>query len=351
LQKHYPSVKPILVCSGQHEELLVGLDRLFGIGVDNFLDIRKAIGPTDNLPLLAEAAHTLFAGALASLKPEGVLVQGDAVSSLLAALAAFHLHIPVFYVEAGLRTYDFEQPFPEEGYRQMTSRLASYYFAPTAANKKNLMNEGILGKRVFVVGNTVVDSLNLIMNKLKKNGIEKLVAKNFPWLKTSTHRRLILVTIHRRENQGDTLKEILRTLIKVQRKHPDDLFVFSVHPNPKVRLQVFSMLKNNPGFILIQPSKYELFLELLSRAAAVLTDSGGIQEEAPSFGIPSLVMRKKTERTEGVKLGWSLLTGVEPQQIIQLFESLDTWKKPDGGNPYGDGKAATRIAKIIYDNI
>lgn len=351
LQRKYTSIKPLLICSGQHEELLDGLDTAFGIRVVRSLDIRKIIGPTDSLPLLAEASHTRFAQALQSINPDGVLVQGDAASSFLAAFAAFHLHIPVFYVEAGLRTYDLEQPFPEEAYRQLTSRLASYCFAPTIVSQQNLLNEGIAANRIFVVGNTVVDAVNFFNSHLQKNGIERLYTENFPWMRQREYRRLILVTVHRRENQGKVLHGILRALLAIQKKHPGDLFVFSVHPNPKVRLAVYSMLKNNPRFVLIHPPRYFHFLTLLRRASIVMTDSGGMQEEAPSFGIPTLVLRRKTERVEGIKSGWSVLAGVDTGSIMDAFERLDSWKKPRTGNPYGDGKAAKRIAKIINEHI
>lgn len=347
LERGFPSIKPLMVCSGQHEALLDGLNKEFGIYVDHLLDIRKIIGPTDNLPLLAEASHTRYARALESLRPDSVLVQGDAASSFLAALAAFHLHIPIFYIEAGLRTYDLEQPFPEEAYRQMTSRLASYYFAPTEENKKNLLREGISKDKIFVVGNTVVDAVEFLMSKLKNKKRETILKKNFPWLETMAYRRLILVTIHRRENQGEILQRMLRALRRIQGKYPDDLFVFSVHPNPNVRIPVYSQLKNNSRFILINPPRYAHFLVLLSAVSAVMTDSGGIQEEAPSFGVPALVLRNKTERVEGLTTGWSFLAGTEEQGIIDTFERLNSWKKPKTGNPYGDGKAAARVAKII----
>lgn len=347
LQRMHASIKPLLISSGQHEELLDGLDTAFGVRVVRSLDIRKIIGPTDSLPLLAEASHTRFAQVLQSINPDGVLVQGDAASSFLAAFAAFHLHIPVFYVEAGLRTYDLEQPFPEEAYRQLTSRLASYCFASTEENKKNLLREGISKDKIFVVGNTVVDAVEFLMSKLKKKKRETILKKNFPWLETMSYRRLILVTIHRRENQGEILQRMLQALLTIQGKHPDDLFIFSVHPNPHVRIPVYSRLKNNPRFVLINPPRYAHFLTLLSAVSAVMTDSGGIQEEAPSFGVPALVLRNKTERVEGLTTGWSFLAGTAEQGIIDTFEQLNTWKKPKTGNPYGDGKAATRVAKIV----
>lgn len=351
LQRRYTSVEPLLICSGQHEELLDGLDTAFGVHVVRSLDIRKIIGPTDSLPMLAEASHARFAQALQSINPDGVLVQGDAASSFLATLAAFHLHIPIFYVEAGLRTHDLEQPFPEEAYRQLTSRLASYCFAPTIVSQQNLLNEGISANRIFVVGNTVVDAVNFFNSHLQKNSVVRPYAESFPWMRQIKHRRLILVTVHRRENQGKVLHGILLALLAIQKKHPEDLFVFSVHPNPKVRLAVYSMLKNNPRFVLIHPPRYFQFLTLLRRASIVMTDSGGMQEEAPSFGIPALVLRRKTERVEGIKSGWSVLAGVDKASIMDAFERLDSWKKPKTGNPYGDGRAAKRIAKIIDEHI
>lgn len=351
LKKNYPTINPVLICSGQHEELLAGLDKMFGLTVQADVNVRKKIGPTSNLSLLTEGVHAGFAETLEKLRPDGVLVQGDAASTFLGALAAFHQRIPVFYVEAGLRTLDLEQPFPEEAYRQMTTRLASLLFAPTKINRQNLLSEGVPRDKIIVVGNTIVDSVNYIKNHLAKVGMKKLAHQHYSWLNDTQGKKLIVVTIHRRENHGVILAGILESLVKIQRANPNCLFVFSVHPNPNVRLAVYNKLKNHSGFVLIEPPLYHNFLLLLGCAQAVITDSGGLQEEAPSFGIPAIVVRKKTERIEGISSGWSILAGVSESGIIRAYKSLNTWKKPKGGNPYGDGKSSGRIAKIIAEKI
>ena len=351
LKKNYPSINPVLICSGQHQELLSSLDKIFGLTVQVDLNVRKKIGSTTNLSLLTEGVHAGFAGVLERIKPDAVLVQGDAASTFLAALAAFHQHIPIFYMEAGLRTYDLDQPFPEEAYRQMTTRISKILFAPTKINKLNLINEGITSDKIYVVGNSIIDSVSYIKNQFQKVAIERLRKKYYPWLPSDGKVKLMLVTIHRRENQGAVLDGILNTLIKIRRDNPNIQFVFSVHPNPQVRLLVYDKLKNVPGFTLINPPLYQKFMILLNCAQAVITDSGGLQEEAPSFGIPIIVVRKKTERVEGIQTGWSILAGVSESGIVRAFNSLSKWQKPKGGNPYGDGKTSMRIAKIIYEKI
>lgn len=340
-----------LICSGQHQELLTGIDKLFGITIDKNLNVRREIGTTTNLSFLAESVHTKFAEALNEMKSDGIVVQGDAASTFFAALAAFHLQIPIFYVEAGLRTYDLEQPFPEEGYRQMIARLATLLFAPTVINKRNLVAERISPKTIFVTGNTIVDAVESMKKQLTASRRHRLLQTHFPWLSPRSYGRLILITIHRRENQGRVMNGILQAVKTLSERFPSDVFVFSVHPNPAVRLPVYRMLNDVSNVHLIPPPPYLPFLCLMSRASLVMTDSGGLQEEAPSFGIPVLVVRKKTERREGVQRGWSVVGGTSEAGIIRSFQELVSWKRPKGGNPYGDGKASIRIAKIIYEHI
>lgn len=350
-RRRYPNVVATLICSGQHQELLTGIDELFGITIDKNLDVRREVGPTTNLSFLAETIHTKFAEALDESKPDGVIVQGDAASTFFAALAAFHLQIPIFYVEAGLRTYDLKQPFPEEGYRQMIARLATLLFSPTMVNKRNLAAERIIPKNIFVTGNTIVDAVEFIKKKLTESYRRRLLQTNFPWLSPRSHGRLVLITVHRRENQGQVMSGILRAVRTLSVRFPSDLFVFSVHPNPAVRLPVYKALNDIPNVRLISPPPYLPFLCLMSCASSVMTDSGGLQEEAPSFGIPVLVVRKKTERTEGVQQGWSVVGGINEHGIVRSFQHLESWRRPKGGNPYGDGKASIRIAKTIYEHL
>lgn len=348
-RRRYPDVDVKLICSGQHKELLLGIDELFGLRIDRNLDVRREIGSTRNLSFLAETIHTRFAEVLDELKPDGVIVQGDAASTFFAALAAFHLQIPIFYVEAGLRTNDLAQPFPEEGYRQMIARIATFLFAPTVESKKNLIAEKISLNKIFVTGNTIVDTVEFIKKQLTVSRRDRLLRTNFPWLSSRSYGRLVLITVHRRENQGPVMDEILRAMRTLSARFLSDLFVFSVHPNPAVRLPVYRMLNDVSNVRLIPPPPYLPFLCLMSRASLVMTDSGGLQEEAPSFGVPVLVVRKKTERIEGVRQGWSMVGGTSEAGIIRVFQRFELWKRPKGGSPYGDGKASRRIAKYIYE--
>lgn len=337
-------IETILICSGQHRELLRGIGENFDLKPDIDLNVRKKIGDINDLSELAAGLTVEFSRAFRRIRPDAVIVQGDAASAMFAALAAFQLELPIYYVESGLRTYDLTQPFPEEGYRQMISRLASVLFCPTEIDRDNLIHERIAKERIFVVGNTVVDALKMM----------PLMPKG-PTLKGGTLRdakdKKIIVTLHRRENWGEPMRRILSSLIKISTRYQEYEFIVSVHPNPIVRAEIETSLKNQSGFTLIKPPAYKQFILLLNQSFGVITDSGGIQEESSTLGLPCLVVREKTERVSGVKLGWSLVVGTDENQIISGFEWLVNWKRPRGGNPYGDGKASVKIAKIIYDTI
>lgn len=340
LRKLYPDIKPVLICSGQHEELLAGIGEDFGIKPDIELNVRKKIGSTSNLSSLSAGLTNEFSKSFGPLKPDAVAVQGDAASAAFAAIAAFHQELPIFYIEAGLRTYDLTQPFPEEGYRQAISRIANILFCPTNIDRHNLIRERISKERIYVVGNTVVDALEIIKKALP-----------LPKQGQAFFNKKIVVTIHRRENWGEPLKRILSALKKIRDNNLNYKFIVSVHPNPIVKDVVESCLKNEFGFELIIPPTYRKFVLMLDQSSGVITDSGGIQEEAPSLKIPCLVVRERTERTAGLGSGWSTLAGTEETGIISGFKWLKDWKIPKGGNPYGDGKSALRIAKIIYEKI
>ncbi len=336
--KKRKTVTPILICSGQHEELLRGIGEDFGLRPEIELDVRKKIGDSSDLSELAAGLLQGFGGVFRRVKPDAVAVQGDAASAAFAAVAAFHRRLSVYYIEAGLRTYDLSAPFPEEGYRQMISRMADILFCPTNIDRDNLIRESISKNKIHVVGNTVVDALNTI---LASKG--PALSRQGRALKD----KIIIVTLHRRENWGQPMKRILTALKKIAAGYPGYEFIVSVHPNPIVKAEVENSLKNLAGFTLINPPKYKQFIELLGRSFGVITDSGGIQEEAPTLEIPCLVVREKTERIAGVKLGWSFLAGTGEDEIISGFEWLVNWKKPKGGNPYGDGRASARIADVI----
>lgn len=333
-------IETVLICSGQHRELLQGIGEDFGLQPDTDLNVRKKIGDTNDLSELAAGLTVEFSRAFRRIRPDAVMVQGDAASAAFAALAAFQLELPIYYLEAGLRTYDLAQPFPEEGYRQLISRIARIMFCPTDIDRENLLREGVSKNKIHVVGNTVVDALKMILTSTSKG-------QTLPRQDLTLTGKKIIVTIHRRENWGAPIKRIISALKKISARNSEYQFIVSVHPNSIVKTEVENSFKNQPGFTLICPPPYKKFILLLSQSVGVITDSGGIQEEAPTLGIPCLVVRKKTERVLGVKLRWSFLAGSNEDKIISGFEWLIKWRKPKGGNPYGDGKAAGRIADVI----
>ncbi|MEK7165379.1 MAG: UDP-N-acetylglucosamine 2-epimerase (non-hydrolyzing), partial [Patescibacteria group bacterium] len=330
-------------------ELLAGLDQVFHLTKHHDLQIRKQIGKSDDLSKLGGSLLTAFSKTFAKINPDGVLVQGDAASTYYAALAAFHYHLPIFYVEAGLRTYDINQPFPEEGYRQMISRIATLCFVPTSTNRENLVNEGISKAKIHLVGNTVVDALKKVRSSLTKKEKQDLLKRDLPSLNKRGLRKLVIVELHRRENYGRPLKEVLNALITLASMHPDYLFIFPAHPSRQIYPIVANYLGKRDGFMVVKPPVYLTFMALLEEAHLVITDSGGLQEEAPAFGIGVIVVREKTERVEGLASGWSVVAGSDRDKIFSAFLHFQKWKKPGGENPYGDGKAGERIANIIHE--
>jgi len=287
-----------------------------------------------------------------------VIVQGDTATAFGAALAAYHARTPVAHVEAGLRTAEKYNPFPEEIYRRLISSLADLHFAPTALARENLLCQGGAPERVFVTGNTVVDSLQRIVRRWNaghNQGVAEAVSL-MGRLRQAGARRLILVTCHRRESFGADLQEICTALRQVARYAPDLAIVFPVHANPKVNGPVRDALAGTRGVHLIDPLPYEAFLYLLRESTLVLTDSGGVQEEAPSFGKPVLVMRRVTERIECVQRGFAQLVGVSAEDIaaaaLRLLTDSEAYARMrPAANPYGDGRAAVRIANILEEHI
>jgi len=279
------------------------------------------------------------------MRPDLVLVQGDTTSAFSAALAAFHAGIPVGHVEAGLRTWNLRSPWPEEANRQLIARVASLHFAPTPGNRRNLLREGVPGKAIVVTGNTGLDALRLVanMNRRKVQRFEKTGI-------LSGGKGIVLVTAHRRENLGKGLLEICTALRRLCRLFPDVVFAFPVHRNPRVRVIVDRLLRRTqPANLRItEPLEYRVFVQLLSRALLVLTDSGGLQEEGPSLGKPVLVMRKNTERPEGVRAGSTRIVGIERSEIVRaavsvLMKHRVVQKGCFRPTRYGDGRAAKRV--------
>lgn len=349
--ERYSNITHRVVVTGQHRQMLDQVVNLFRIKVDHDLDIME-----ENQTLLGVVLKglSLLNEYLEREKPDMVLVQGDTSTTFAASLASYYLGIPVGHVEAGLRTYRKYQPFPEEINRRLTSHLADLHFAPTMRARANLLHEGISEDRIFVTGNTVIDAMRLIEKELSKPGsMEEMECFFKGHLGLSTQgSRLILVTGHRRENFGKNLVSICEALRQIALRNSDVQIVYPVHMNPNVAKPVREMLAGISNIRLIQPLEYLPFVHLMTRAYFILTDSGGIQEEAPSLGKPVLVMRDVTERPEVIEAGVAKLVGTKKETICQEAQALlddrtlyDSMAK--AANPYGNGDAALKIADIV----
>lgn len=342
LRRHPERFNVVVLVTAQHRQMLDAVLEVFSLKPDYDLGIMVT-----NQSLSDVVVRTLqrIEPVLKKEKPDLVLVQGDATSAFACALAAYYQKISIGHIEAGLRTKDKYQPFPEEANRRFITTLADLHFAPTRWARTNLIQEGMDKRRIFVTGNTVIDALKKI---IKRAGLGQV-----PVLNTINPRnRPLLVTIHRRENFGKPLTGICQALRQVVKSHPDVEIVFPVHLNPKVRSTVRSILDNQERIHLIPPLNYLNFIWVLRSSYIVLTDSGGIQEEAPVFGKPVLVLRNKTERPEAVFAGTAKLVGTEPARIIRetsfLLKSKRGYQKmARAKSPFGDGRAAKRIRQIL----
>lgn len=278
---------------------------------------------------------------------DAVIVQGDTMTVFCGALLAFYNKIPVFHVEAGLRSYDLYEPFPEEALRQMVTRISSIHFAPTNKAVDALLKEGIDKNNIYMTGNTVVDALLTLPEEVKRRAKDYLEKLNVKF-----NDKLVLVTVHRRENHGKRLDEIINSLLFLSKKYKEHQFVIPVHPNPNVKNKLYHCLGNKKNILLLPPVSYPELISLMSSSKLILTDSGGIQEEAPTFGVPVLVLRYETERTEGVDAGFAKLIGAEAEKIISsasyfLEQDKSSILMNSKNNPYGIGNAAVKIRKII----
>jgi UDP-N-acetylglucosamine 2-epimerase (non-hydrolysing) len=348
---------PRVCVTGQHRQMLDQALADFRIVPDDDLNLMR---PGQTLAGLTARAIEALDEYFQRQRPDVVLVQGDTTTVFCATLAAFYHRIPVGHVEAGLRTGDLMAPWPEEANRSLTARLAALHFAPTESAKANLLREGIDPARVWVTGNTVIDALQLAVNRVRAE--PPVVAGVPPALQPSGARpRYVLITGHRRENFGDGFESICRAIVELADRHPDVHFIYPVHLNPNVREPVNRLLqpaagRNRTNIHLIEPVPYLPFVALLDGSAVVLTDSGGVQEEAPSLGKPVLVMRDKTERPEAVEAGLVQLVGTDFDRIVQGVTDALAGRSPAqrpaaaaGGlhpSPYGDGRAAARIVEL-----
>ncbi|WP_299452783.1 UDP-N-acetylglucosamine 2-epimerase (non-hydrolyzing) [uncultured Pigmentiphaga sp.] len=337
------------VCvTGQHREMLDQVLDLFAIKPDYDLNIMKA---GQDLTDVSTAILQGMRHVLADFRPDLVLVHGDTATTLAVSLSAYYHQIPVAHVEAGLRTGNLYSPWPEEGNRKLTGALAKYHFAPTEASKQNLLREGVDEKSIFITGNTVIDALLQVVDRLKQSEkLQKSFDKQFDFL--NRYSRLILVTGHRRESFGGGFERICQALAQIAREFTDTGIVYPVHLNPNVREPVNRLLSSISNVHLIEPLEYLPFVYLMHRSTLILTDSGGIQEEAPSLGKPVLVMRNTTERPEAVKAGTVRLVGTCTKNIVRHTRELLTDKEAYdcmayAHNPYGDGKASERIVNAL----
>lgn len=346
-----PAFESRLCVTAQHREMLDQVLRLFKLQPDYDLNImRPEQGLTEITCRILEGMKTV----LLDFKPDIVLVHGDTTTTLAASLAAFYHQIPVGHVEAGLRTGDLASPWPEEGNRKLTGHLADLHFTPTSRSRQNLLQENLPDARIIVTGNTVIDALLWVRDRvLDDSNLNAQLAARYPFL--DPDKKLVLVTGHRRESFGGGFERICSALAQIARQHPEAQIVYPVHLNPNVSEPVNRILSGIENIILIEPQEYLPFVWLMNRAWLILTDSGGIQEEAPSLGKPVLVMRDTTERPEAVDAGTVKLVGTDIARIVAEVSSLLTddaaWQAMSHAhNPYGDGKACGRILQALKDN-
>jgi UDP-N-acetylglucosamine 2-epimerase (non-hydrolysing) len=335
----------VVTVTGQHREMLDQVNELFGIVPDHDLNIlQQGQSLSAIMTRTIDGLEKLFA----ATRPDAVVVQGDTTTSTAAAIAAFYHGIPVVHVEAGLRSGDLLSPFPEEANRKITSQITRLHLAPTSTSKANLLREGISAEDIVVTGNTVIDALLATVDKqlpFTDPRLEELAASG---------REILLVTTHRRENQGESMRSVGRALARIADAEPGLVIVLPAHKNPVVREAVLPALEGKANVLVTEPLAYGEFTRMLSRAHIVLTDSGGVQEEAPSLGKPVLVMRENTERPEALEAGTVKLIGTDEERIVAevtrlLHDSAHFAAMANAVNPYGDGKAAARTVAAIEE--
>jgi len=362
-QKHSEAFETIVCVTGQHREMLDQVLNIFNVSPDYDLNIMK-----QGQDLYDVTARVLLGmrDVLREAKPDVVLVHGDTTTSTAAALAAFYQQIPVGHVEAGLRTHNIYSPWPEEMNRQITGRIATYDFAPTPLSRQNLLNEGVADTKITVTGNTVIDALHIVVEKIKTDKAldaslaEELKGMGYDVSRLVDGRKLVLITGHRRENFGDGFISMCMAIKQLTKFYPEVDFVYPMHLNPNVRKPIHEVfgddLSNLGNMFFIEPLEYLSFVYLMEKSHIVLTDSGGIQEEAPGLGKPVLVMRDTTERPEAVTAGTVKLVGTDYDKIVgetqKLLEDAAYYEKMSKAvNPYGDGKACKRVVERLIAGI
>ena len=358
-QKRTDVFNTIVCVTGQHREMLDQVLNIFDVKPDFDMNImRQGQDLTDVTVRILTGMRDIFK----TCKPDVVLVHGDTTTSTVASLAAFYAQIPVGHVEAGLRTHNIYSPWPEEMNRQITGRIAKYHFSPTLLSKKNLIEERVYGD-IYITGNTVIDALHMVVDKLKNDknlsleNEKKLFNAGYDVSRLNNDKKLVLITGHRRENFGSGFIRMVTAMKDMSEKYKDVDFVYPMHLNPNVRKSIHEVFGENlkrPNFFFIEPLQYIEFVYLMEKSTIVLTDSGGIQEEAPALGKPVLVMRDTTERPEALAYGTVHLVGTDYDKIISevsmLLEDIDAYNKMSKAvNPYGDGNACNRIIRILND--
>lgn len=340
-----------LVCvTAQHREMLDQVLDLFDIKPDFDLNL---MAKNQSLNQLASKILYQLEPVLVEIQPDAVLVHGDTCTTFAASMAAFYLNIPVMHIEAGLRTYNLFSPWPEEAHRQLTSKIAALHFAPSKHAAQHLYDEHIDPAKVIISGNTVIDALLLAKKKIDTDqNLLKAIKKQFDFL--NLDKRIVLITVHRRENFGEGIYQVITAIKILAKQYPDVQFVLPVHPNPNVQQPIYESLSTINNIFLIAPQDYLPFVWLMSQSSIILTDSGGIQEEAPSFNVPVLVMRDTTERQEALAVGTIKLVGTHPETIVSemsvLLDNPSMYNKiAQIDNPYGDGHASEIIVQYIQD--
>lgn len=343
-----PGFDTRICVTAQHREMLDQVLDLFRLKPDYDLNVMR---PGQNLATIAARILTSVSEVMESFRPDIVLVHGDTTTTMAVSLAAYYQQITLGHVEAGLRTGNLFSPWPEEGHRKITAHLARFHFAPTLSAKNNLLRENIPSQQIYITGNTVIDALFRVRDKIMQDpGLEQRLAARYPFLEAG--QRMVLVTGHRRENFGQSFERICRALAELAQRYPDIQIVYPLHLNPNVSEPAQRILQAIPNVFLIAPQDYLPFVWLMNRATLILTDSGGIQEEAPALGVPVLVMRDTTERPEAVEAGTVRLVGTDTQHIVsQVSALLDSpalrQQMGHAHNPYGDGTACRQIVDIL----
>jgi len=353
-QKESQYIEAKVCVTAQHREMLDQVLQIFHIVPDYDLNIMK---PGQDLYDVTSNILLGMKEVLSEYKPDVVFVHGDTTTTIATSMSAFYQKIPVAHVEAGLRTGDIYSPWPEEANRKLTSQITKYHLTPTSTSKDNLLKENVDKNDIYVTGNTVIDALFWVLEKIEKNESLKLSLSNqikVDFTAFGNKERVVLITGHRRENFGQGFLDMCSAIKTLAEQHPDVNFVYPVHLNPNVQKPVLELLSGISNVYLIPPLDYEPFVYLMSKSYLILTDSGGIQEEAPSLGKPVLVMRDTTERPEAVEAGTVKLVGTNPQTIVSevdqllvdrtLYESMS-----QAHNPYGDGKACEKIVNLMKE--